>query len=630
MSNTTVTIRSGKSGMAPPGRRLYPAADSDDGFDPTGTCASSTCCLGDDEAVLRSVSDDKYRKRSYQRKQQQLRNCALLLSSALCILLYTVYKLMDGDVGHPQHHGKVPGRKKSHDKHKWENEQHHDYARPEFDDEDDDDKEEGNKRRQALDHQNDSDRTNEETKEDAEFLMEQRRLDLHYLEERMKVNTNTTIRWADMRDIPALPGQSNNNRRNLLWSKGKMKRRGVDERRGKNRKYFQVHRPESEPMVWENEWDAIEDKRVTARSDYVNYVHHTYKYPAKLMEPPELGKYPFMRTYKELMDTWPQDNLDNPPDVLQEDLIHFDFNIPADMTAAVKFRDAKLPFKVINVPEVMAATTKWTDEYIAEQFDNVQGGNGPQSNGKCNEGPDNFFAFFNPPLWSLSELGLPPTRDNDFTFARWARHSQYADRVGLHPHQPHFYWQSGLPKEERNKDRSKWTFVSRDLPSFSSTTENFFLFHPELQKGIQCRFGERGITAANHYDGGRNMIAMITGAKRYILSPPRACKRLGIVSSKGHASYRHSMLNYGHIPMMETREDIPYEEKEWLKIAGTAEAVSTVVKEGEVLYVPTGWFHYITSLQKSAQCNVRSGPDMVGDNYWGGGDEINAKCFPEA
>ena len=129
------------------------------------------------------------------------------------------------------------------------------------------------------------------------------------------------------------------------------------------------------------------------------------------------------------------------------------------------------------------------------------------------------------------------------------------------------------------------------------------------------------------------MIAMITGAKRYILSPPRACKKLGIVSSKGHASFRHSMLNYGHIALMEDghseySEEMPEEEREWLEMIGSAEAVSTVLKEGEILYVPTGWFHYITSLQKSAQCNVRSGPDMDGDEYWGGGYQITADCFP--
>jgi len=200
--------------------------------------------------------------------------------------------------------------------------------------------------------------------------------------------------------------------------------------------------------------------------------------------------------------------------------------------------------------------------------------------------------------------------------------------VGLNPDLPHFYWQSGVTKEERHQDYSQWTFVSRDLPSWSSTEEAFVTFHPELQKGIQCRYGERGITAANHYDSGRNMIAMVTGAKRYMLSPPRACKRLGIVSNRNHPSFRHSMLNYGRIAMLEELTDMPITEKKWLEFTGTAEVTSTVVKEGEILYIPTGWFHYITSLQKSAQCNVRSGPDMEGDAYWGGADDINEGCFP--
>lgn len=48
-------------------------------------------------------------------------------------------------------------------------------------------------------------------------------------------------------------------------------------------------------------------------------------------------------------------------------------------------------------------------------------------------------------------------------------------------------------------------------------------------------------------------------------------------------------------------------EKGWLKISGEAPTLSTVLKQGEVLYVPSHWFHYIVSLQKSAQCNTRSG-----------------------
>jgi len=59
-------------------------------------------------------------------------------------------------------------------------------------------------------------------------------------------------------------------------------------------------------------------------------------------------------------------------------------------------------------------------------------------------------------------------------------------------------------------------------------------------------------------------------------------------------------------------------EREWLRIAGSAQTLSTVLKAGEVLYVPSHWFHYIVSLQKSAQCNTRSGIHEDGNRNFGG------------
>lgn len=149
------------------------------------------------------------------------------------------------------------------------------------------------------------------------------------------------------------------------------------------------------------------------------------------------------------------------------------------------------------------------------------------------------------------------------------------------------------------------------------------------------------------------MVGMITGAKRYILSPPIECPKvsitfitalsilvvqqslinfiftthqLGVVTSKRHPVYRHSLLNFGHISFLDNTDDevanMPDLEKEWLNISKTAKAIDTVLKAGEVLYIPSHWFHYIVSLQKSAQCNVRSGRDMVGNAIFGGADDV--------
>ena len=54
----------------------------------------------------------------------------------------------------------------------------------------------------------------------------------------------------------------------------------------------------------------------------------------------------------------------------------------------------------------------------------------------------------------------------------------------------------------------------RDIREFTPQTENFFVSNIKLNKGIQCRFGMRGVIAEAHYDGGRNMVAMLKGAKR--------------------------------------------------------------------------------------------------------------------
>lgn len=64
------------------------------------------------------------------------------------------------------------------------------------------------------------------------------------------------------------------------------------------------------------------------------------------------------------------------------------------------------------------------------------------------------------------------------------------------------------------------------------------------------------------------------------------------------------------------------EEREWLERAATASSVETVLKAGEVLYIPSFWFHYIVSVQKSAQCNARSGIQL--DRHWefGGAQDV--------
>lgn len=396
-----------------------------------------------------------------------------------------------------------------------------------------------------------------------------------------------TMRYLDPRQLAPLPGEPNEP------YNAKRRGRGMQAFVGKG----------------DDEWQSEAETRNENVGPSVDYTEHKYEYPDLIFEPPNDGSYPPLEQMSSIFETWGQDDLDNPPETLVEVLQHFDFQDPEQINAAVKYRDLELPFKVYNVPELTKANKKWTDEYVASNFNGGFDGM-PQSMGSCSQSVDNFFAFHRPEIWDVKLLGPPPSLMLRWTFDKWARHAVYADAVGLAVSEKHYYWQSGVSKQERLQGKDEWTFVSRDLPSFSSPDPTFFGFNPPEQKGIQCRFGERGVTAATHYDGGRNMIAMITGAKRYILSPPNACPKLGIVSSKRHPSYRHSMLNFGRVTLLEKADpgvNMSDREKGWLKISGEAPTLSTVLKQGEVLYVPSHWFHYIVSLQKSAQCNTRSG-----------------------
>jgi len=373
----------------------------------------------------------------------------------------------------------------------------------------------------------------------------------------------------------------------------------------------------------------------------VDYTKIQYEYRENILIPPRRGSYPPLEPLGELMKRWPQEDIDSPPQPFMEQLQHFDYLDPVQMEAAVKYRDLEFPFKVYNVPEINDATEKWTDEYLSYHFDRDNREYGDKVFGKisrakgtCQQSVDRFFAFFNNQRWNKEILGSPPTRNNDFTFERFAKHARYADAVGLAPNEEHFYFQAGVDRRERLEPREKWGFISRDLPSFSSPNPTFFGFDPPQSHGIQCRLGERGVAAATHYDGGRNMIAMITGAKRYILSPPNECRKLGIIGKKKHPIYRHSLLNFGHINALDKDdpevEEMSPKEREWLETSSSAAAIETVLKAGEVMYTPSHWFHYIISLQKSAQCNTRSGKHEKGSPERGGARTVTTDCLEES
>ena len=466
------------------------------------------------------------------------------------------------------------------------------------------------------------------------------------------------------------PSNNNNNNpiqaiRNILKHQVKQRNTDGDDEKGDDEQTIRTNEKISKnPMKWQDEYDELLQKygaRDRIPGPAVDYADASlYTYPTRIAQPPMDGTYPNLQPLQQLLRNWPQNEDYNvaTSGKIRETLQHFDYQNPQELKMALQYRDAELPFKLYNIPDITAATPKWkSDEYVGRMFGNggavsqaatITDAHGqnihiPTARGTAQESRNHYFAFYVSKQWDVETMGLAPTRNiQDWNYTIWSNHAIYADAVRLTPDRPHFYWQSGVAPEERHESSKHWTFISRDLPIFSTATDNFFVFHVDEQKGIQCRFGERGVVAATHFDSGRNMVAMINGAKRYILSPPNQCSKLGIFKSKRSPIYRHSLLDFGHIQYLEQAEvdeeateikgknsSIPQpkmspEERAWLQRAASSRAVETVLKQGEVLYIPSHWFHYIVSLQKSAQCNVRSGIDIEGTHIFGGRKDVDA------
>lgn len=200
----------------------------------------------------------------------------------------------------------------------------------------------------------------------------------------------------------------------------------------------------------------------------------------------------------------------------------------------------------------------------------------------------------------------------------------------------------GLGHEHRQTSPEDVSGTSKAIPeSFTSQSrqEILYLVEPEKQRGIHCRFGMPGMIAVNHYDASRNMIAVLGGSRRYIVSRPEQCPNLGLYP-EGHPSSRHSKVDWttafeDYQNLANHDNDNGEESKSyssesitpsWInyrkslsRLANNATSTEVVLQAGDVLYLPTYWFHYIISLTTNMQCNTRSGHD-------GRNDQIMADC----
>eukprot|EP00937_MAST-01D_sp_MAST-1D-sp2_P005724 g5724.t1 len=292
-----------------------------------------------------------------------------------------------------------------------------------------------------------------------------------------------------------------------------------------------------------------------------------------------------------MLDRWPISSYAVPGWFADDDILRLDFRRRSARLAAMHLREAEVPFVLTNVPNVRQAALKWSFEYLSLRMA-TQGFRVEEST------LGNQFMYFHK-MGAGGKGGaswVPPQNDIDMSFARyWSLAARAnASVTGLGPGEKHYYLTIGAAQS------SPW--VDNDLAIFSrqgrgfETEEGFrFVLEPASNKGVNCRFGMKGTWSTAHYDGKRNFVAMVRGAKRYILLSPSECGALSLLP-RGHPSARHSSIDW--------RSAAAYNADAAFR---KARAVQTVVREGEVLYIPSFWFHAPVSLETTVQCNTRSG-----------------------
>jgi len=294
--------------------------------------------------------------------------------------------------------------------------------------------------------------------------------------------------------------------------------------------------------------------------------------------------YPFAWNVKEVLDNWPIDDTTR-RNFIYQGICVFDFETEDDKI--MTYMDVEVPFVIRNDPKVLRTSERWNQpEYMEKLLGAVKH--------RTEFSHTNHFMYFVKPPKSAGKLKgwKEPTQRSRTSFHEWFEHAK--DESKLSPDKDHWYYRLIGCGRWACTERDSSEYLFDELAFFQPREDNLYLVHPKKQQGIHCRFGMKGVISENHFDGTRNMIAVMGGERRYLLAHPDQCEDLALYP-KSHPSSRHSAVDWSN--------------PDWKKYPQfkRAEVNEIVLQAGDVLYLPTYWFHHIISLNMNFQCNTRSG-----------------------
>lgn len=265
------------------------------------------------------------------------------------------------------------------------------------------------------------------------------------------------------------------------------------------------------------------------------------------------------------------------------------FDAATDLDKAEAYRRAEVPFVIRDHPEVLPTVDRWNAPgYLTSIL-------GEARTYRTDRAKTNQLMFYRtssgnkefPQGWE------PPTTEVQMSYPDWLERANDPTPGVMNPDRPHWYFRLNA------KSLLHDAYLYDEMPFFKPDRRGFFMVNPADARGINCRFGMRGNTAENHFDASRNFVALFGGERRYLLSPPEQCPNLALYP-KEHPSQRHSEVDWSD-PDLDAFPQFR-----------SARSHEVVLQAGDVLYLPTFYFHHIVSLGTNFQCNARSG--VTGEN----------------
>ena len=370
------------------------------------------------------------------------------------------------------------------------------------------------------------------------------------------------------------------------------------DRVGDKTRYYASLRSEIDPKLPSGSPEDTERMQNYAKSirphEYLTMLPNDMDYDIEDCPETPPPNYPHAWNVKSVLENWPPDEV-TPRTHIYQGICRFDASKDGDFQKAINYREAEVPFIYRNDPEVLRSVERWNQEgYLQRLIENdVQH--------RTEFSHNNHFMYWQKPRYgnkakkALLKDWKAPTDMIRMTFGKWLSKANSTYATNVTPNQDHWYFRLIGCGEMGQCDQGSSEYLFDELSFFQPRDGNpLYMPHPKKQKGIHCRFGMKGVIAENHFDGSRNMIVILGGERRYILSHPDQCNQLELLP-RGHPSARHSAVDWS--------------QPDWDKFQKfkEAEVNEVVMQAGDVLYLPTHWFHYIISLGLNYQCNTRSG-----------------------